>query len=513
MGCDGLPNLDGCGGHEHDDHDEHHHRCEVEPLPSVIANFITAFFGTLTKTCNPATGDWTWTLPCDLDAGIPGFPRIEGEGLACYFARILSEGVTGLAGKNAFTLTTMDATQPALAATFTVGVDNLDPFFVGQYVAASVGGFYTVSAIDPVGMTLTLVNPYAPPFNLSPGGDIPIGTKIVPSGVPESSGPQGPQGPVGPSGGTGPTGPSGNNAYGNTAADFVQPAVLSTVVVLVASTIPFQVGEYVWGASAGFYQITALDSGASTLTLLNLLPVTSPVTPQGNVAPGTTVPSGTTLLPSGIAGPTGPQGAQPTQFWNFKTAGTYSWLCPAGITAIVIRVYGGGGGGGGAASATNGGANGFGGGGGEYAFAVFTVVPGDTYTVTVGAGGEGGSGGDSSANGTAGDTSLFESGASIYLSAVGGNGGGAGDGGAAGTGGTGGAGSAVLRIPGFDALVTQGGMCGRDGTGGLGGNPIGANGENPGGGGGAGIGDVYGGAGSPGGNGGTGLVIIESVDS
>lgn len=32
-----------------------------------------------------------WVLPCDLDSGMPGYPRVAGEGLACYFIRVFSE--------------------------------------------------------------------------------------------------------------------------------------------------------------------------------------------------------------------------------------------------------------------------------------------------------------------------------------------------------------------------------------------------------------------------------------
>lgn len=65
-----------------------------EPLASTLNNFVTEFFGTVTKTCvNNAV---VWTLPCDLDDGIPGFPRVDGEGLACYLIRISAAG--GLSG-------------------------------------------------------------------------------------------------------------------------------------------------------------------------------------------------------------------------------------------------------------------------------------------------------------------------------------------------------------------------------------------------------------------------------
>jgi hypothetical protein len=60
-----------------------------EPLPSALDNFITQFFGEVTKTC--VDGQIVWSLPCNLETGIPGYPRQEGEGLACYFKRVIND--------------------------------------------------------------------------------------------------------------------------------------------------------------------------------------------------------------------------------------------------------------------------------------------------------------------------------------------------------------------------------------------------------------------------------------
>lgn len=57
-----------------------------EPLSSALSNFETAFFGTITKTC--VNGSVVWTLPCDLEGGVAGFPRESGEGVACYLLRL-----------------------------------------------------------------------------------------------------------------------------------------------------------------------------------------------------------------------------------------------------------------------------------------------------------------------------------------------------------------------------------------------------------------------------------------
>lgn len=83
---------------------------------------------------------------------------------------------------------------------------------------------------------------------------------------------------------------------------------------------------------------------------------------------------------------------------TFSTPGTYSWTVPPGVTNICIEAWGGGGRGG---SGLSNGQPGGGGGGGGYAYQCFTVIPGTTYNVIVGAGGTVGIGtGGSSSFGT-----------------------------------------------------------------------------------------------------------------
>ncbi len=85
------------------------------------------------------------------------------------------------------------------------------------------------------------------------------------------------------------------------------------------------------------------------------------------------------------------------QFLQFLNSGTFTFVVPSGVTSIRIRVVGGGGGG--TQHPSQGGG---GGGGGGYAHGVFTVTPGTSYTVTVGAGGNWSTG-----NAQAGGTSSF----------------------------------------------------------------------------------------------------------
>lgn len=81
-----------------------------------------------------------------------------------------------------------------------------------------------------------------------------------------------------------------------------------------------------------------------------------------------------------------------------------NWVAPAGVTSVTVEVWGGGGAGGGQNLASDGGG---GGGGGAYSKSTVAVTPGNSYPVTVGAGGVGvasavgGNGGDSFFNNAA----------------------------------------------------------------------------------------------------------------
>jgi hypothetical protein len=91
-----------------------------------------------------------------------------------------------------------------------------------------------------------------------------------------------------------------------------------------------------------------------------------------------------------------------------------TWTVPCGVTSITVAVYGGGGGAGGGGGGSNGGLfntrGGGGAGGGGYTTITINVVPGSSFSYSVGSGGCGGSnGGDGSSggNGTNGGNSTF----------------------------------------------------------------------------------------------------------
>lgn len=172
----------------------------------------------------------------------------------------------------------------------------------------------------------------------------------------------------------------------------------------------------------------------------------------------------------------------------YTNTGVYSFVVPDGVTEVSAVCVGGGGGAAGTGSNRGGG----GGGGGGLAYGTFTVTPGETLTVSVGAGGS--SGTSNLSVGSQGGASSVRRGALTLLSGNGGGGGTSGSSQASGGsssgserdgGGTGGSGG---RYSYNNAGGAGGGAAGYSGNGGSGayGNSNGGGGNGSGGGGGGG---------------------------
>lgn len=114
--------------------------------------------------------------------------------------------------------------------------------------------------------------------------------------------------------------------------------------------------------------------------------------------------------------------AEPT-IKEFTTPGTYTWVAPAGVTSVSALIVAGGGGGAGS-NTTGSGPRGGGGAGGLYWEPGITVTPGNSYSITVGLGGQGGygSGENNAANGqnssAFGFTAIGGGGGGTYVSAT-----------------------------------------------------------------------------------------------
>jgi hypothetical protein len=200
---------------------------------------------------------------------------------------------------------------------------------------------------------------------------------------------------------------------------------------------------------------------------------------------------------------------------------TGTWTCPEDVSSVSAECWGAGGGGGGNGGAVAGG----GGGGGAYARKAISVIPGTSYTVTVGSGGTGTAG----ANGGTGGDSWFSTSSTVI--AKGGSGGAAAVAGAGGSTGTigdttfnGGAGAAGGSGGGGGGAAGEAanGTTATTGTGGAGGSRSGGAGgtgnTNPGGagavrGGGGGGGQAVNSAGGAGGRGEVRLVYAPVTNS
>lgn len=140
---------------------------------------------------------------------------------------------------------------------------------------------------------------------------------------------------------------------------------------------------------------------------------------------------------------------------TYTTQGTDTYVVPAGVTSLTLKMWGAGGGGGGGGNSQPGGA----GGGGGFTTSTISVTPGETLTVYVGGGGAGGvfnSGGNDAGGGGGGGgfTSVYRSSTALAIAAGGGGGGG---GRQAIAGGAGGAGGGTTGIAGANVATNNGG--------------------------------------------------------
>lgn len=106
----------------------------------------------------------------------------------------------------------------------------------------------------------------------------------------------GPPGAQGPAGAAGANGTDGIDAYTLLANGFTMPAVSATVTVDVVENDWIAIGQLLFIATAGYFEVTA--KGTGTITIENL-------GTTGNAAPSTVIGTAQVVTPSGPEGPSG----------------------------------------------------------------------------------------------------------------------------------------------------------------------------------------------------------------
>ena len=194
----------------------------------------------------------------------------------------------------------------------------------------------------------------------------------------------------------------------------------------------------------------------------------------GGTATNVTTTGGTTTTGTTTNAPLGGQ-----QIWSSPSSN--SFVVPAGVSSITMKLWGAGGGGGDGNTPPSGFAGtvvgaGGGAGGGGYTDQTLSVTPGETLTVVVSAGGAGGYlNGFNKLNGSNGGDTQVKRGTSVITDATGGSGGGSGYQGCGdkfygGAGGAGGVGTTASRANGTAATPDNNCALVSNGVGGAGGN-------------------------------------------
>lgn len=164
-------------------------------------------------------------------------------------------GTNGVDGKNAYTNVnqTNGFTQPAVSATVDVVVANTSWMAVNQVIFVATGGYYKVTAITAATNTVTLQN-LGYSGNANQGANIANGSLVTTGGL---------KGTDGTNGTNGTNGTDGANAYTTTTASFTQPEVGSTVTVSVSASGWMAVGQVVYVAGGGVYEVATVNSSTS----------------------------------------------------------------------------------------------------------------------------------------------------------------------------------------------------------------------------------------------------------
>jgi len=334
---------------------------------------------------NKTSGDYykktstnTWTLLGNLSTGATGATGPQGiqgpagaTGATGPAGAAGAQGIQGIAGPTGATGANGSAgTNGANGSTWftgTVAPSTGTGVVNDFYLNTSNGDYYKKTGVSVWTLQANLTGPQG-------------ATGLT--GATGAQGPQGLQGVAGPTGATGATGAAGSNAtitMGTIAAtsNVNGGTITSGVLTLTPAD-----------ATNGGVLTTGVQSITGTKTFVNNLKTNGTFTAGAITYPNvdgtagqvlSTTGAGTLTWTSGSAGSGGASGARMQVF----TAGTYNWTVPAGVTSVIVEMWGGGGAGNINLNA------GFSGGAGGYGKGPVSVTPGNVITITVGHGAPG----------------------------------------------------------------------------------------------------------------------------
>ncbi len=213
--CDKLGCDNPCG------HTGPNNSAACETLPSQIDNFTLQFFGEVVKT--EVDGKVVWSLPCQLDQGLPANPRGATEPLGCYILRLFEDGIIGEQGEqgepgnpgtngvDAYTVITAPFATPSLEHPYVQLVTRLNANIVtGANIFIEASGWYNVVGTDGTGVLFcNLISRLSDAVAI-----VPVGALVVPAGQTGVGvkGESGDKGLTGDQGIQGPKGQPGNDA-------------------------------------------------------------------------------------------------------------------------------------------------------------------------------------------------------------------------------------------------------------------------------------------------------------
>lgn len=145
--------------------------------------------------------------------------------------------VPGSAGQSAYTTVTTAFVIPALGGQVQIVVGNTDWMAIGMALFIPDAGLFEV--INIVNSTTVVVEYMNIASNTEAGDTVAAGSKVVSGGTP------------------GADGTDGLNAFTVTTADFTVPAIGATVSIAVGSSQFLTIGQTVFVAGAGYFEVTA----------------------------------------------------------------------------------------------------------------------------------------------------------------------------------------------------------------------------------------------------------------